>query len=58
MEASTQTMGVSVSISRTITPAKYAANTAYRTTVKGEGEGREEGKGEGVESQITTVQQR
>ena len=56
MEASTQTMGVSVSISRTITPAKYAANTAYRTTVKGEGEGREEGKGEGVESQFTTVQ--
>ena len=34
MAANTQTMGVRVSIRRTITPAKYTADTAYRTTAK------------------------
>lgn len=33
MAAHTHTMGVSVSIRRTITPAKYTADTAYKTTV-------------------------
>ena len=32
MAASTHTMGVRVSIRRTITPAKYTAETAYRIT--------------------------
>lgn len=29
----TQTTGVKVKINRTITPAKYEANTAYKTTL-------------------------
>ena len=37
MEASIQTTGVRVSISRTITPAKYTADTAYNTTGGTEG---------------------
>ena len=32
MEALTHTIGVNVNISRTITPAKYDAETAYSTT--------------------------
>ena len=47
MDARTQTMGVRVSISRTITPAKYTAETAYSTTGWGERGGEEEGRDEG-----------
>lgn len=33
IDANTQTNGVNVNISLTITPAKYTADTAYSTTV-------------------------